>query len=110
MNLYAFFRTALGRLRMVGFLEGMSYLMLLAIAMPLKYLAGQPEAVRFVGMVHGVLFIAYVLQLLLVKLELDWSMKKVGLAFLASLVPFGFWYAETRIFRPAAAAPLPVSI
>ncbi|WP_317048755.1 DUF3817 domain-containing protein [Hymenobacter sediminis] len=66
-------RTSLGRLRVVGFLEGISFLVLLGIAMPLKYLLGQPEAVRIVGMAHGVLFVAYVLLVLQVSLERSWS-------------------------------------
>jgi integral membrane protein len=50
-------KSALGRLRIVAFLEGVSYLVLLGIAMPLKYIAGIPQAVRVVGMAHGVLFV-----------------------------------------------------
>ena len=51
----------MGRLRLIAFLEGLSLLVLLGIAMPLKYLAGQPAAVRYVGMTHGLLFVLYVL-------------------------------------------------
>ncbi|MFW5972756.1 MAG: DUF3817 domain-containing protein, partial [Bacteroidota bacterium] len=53
-------RTALSRLRLIGFIEGLSYLALLGIAMPLKYMAGMPMAVRYVGWIHGVLFVLYV--------------------------------------------------
>ncbi|MBF9224019.1 DUF3817 domain-containing protein [Hymenobacter ruricola] len=51
--------TGLGRLRLVAILEGVSFLVLLLVAMPLKYLAGQPQAVRPVGMAHGLLFVLY---------------------------------------------------
>jgi integral membrane protein len=51
--------TPIRRLRFVGFVEGVSYLVLLFIAMPLKYWAGMPLAVRVVGMLHGVLFILF---------------------------------------------------
>jgi integral membrane protein len=92
-------RTSLGRLRVVGFLEGISFLVLLGIAMPLKYLAGQPEAVRIVGMAHGVLFVAYVLLVLQVSIERSWSWKKALLALAVSVVPFGTFWAEKKLFQ-----------
>ena len=63
--------TALGRLRLAGLLEGWSFVVLLFIAMPLKYAAGQPEAVRVVGMAHGVLFLAYLAAILIAQVDLD---------------------------------------
>ncbi|MBX0292340.1 DUF3817 domain-containing protein [Hymenobacter sp. HSC-4F20] len=93
-------RTSLGRLRAIGFLEGISFLVLLGIAMPLKYLAGQPAAVRYVGMAHGVLFVAYVLLVLQVSLEHSWSWKKALLALAVSVVPFGTFWADKKLFRP----------
>lgn len=92
-------KTSLGRLRIIAFAEGMSFLILLGIAMPLKYIAGIPEAVRVVGMAHGVLFVLYVVLLIQVAIERDWSWKKSILAFLASLVPFGTFYADAKWFR-----------
>lgn len=92
-------RTSLGRLRAVGFLEGVSFLVLLGIAMPLKYLFGQPEAVRIVGMAHGVLFVAYVLLVLQVSLERSWSWKKALLALAVSVVPFGTFWADKKLFQ-----------
>lgn len=94
-------KTALGRLRIVAFLEGISFLVLLCIAMPLKYMADTPGPVRMVGMAHGVLFIAYVLLLLQVALELRWKFSRAVLAFIASLVPFGTFYADKKLFREA---------
>jgi integral membrane protein len=67
--------------------------------MPLKYLAGQPEAVRMVGMAHGLLFVLYVLLVIMAAIERSWSFKKTVLAFLASLVPFGPFYADKKLFR-----------
>ncbi|MGY2134107.1 DUF3817 domain-containing protein [Hymenobacter sp. HD11105] len=95
----ALLSSTLGRLRIVGFLEGLSFLVLLGIAMPLKYLAGQPEAVRMVGMAHGLLFVLYVLLVIMAAIERSWSFKKTVLAFLASLVPFGPFYADKKLFR-----------
>ncbi|GAA4005255.1 DUF3817 domain-containing protein [Hymenobacter fastidiosus] len=92
-------RTSLGRLRVVGFLEGVSFLVLLGIAMPLKYLAGQPDAVRVVGMAHGVLFVLYVLLVIQVSLELSWSWRKALLALVVSVVPFGTFWAEKKLFQ-----------
>lgn len=92
-------RTSLGRLRAVGFLEGVSFLVLLVIAMPLKYLAGRPEAVRLVGMAHGVLFVVYVLLVLQVSIERSWSWRKALLALAASVVPLGTFWADKKLFR-----------
>lgn len=89
----------LGRLRVTGLLEGLSFIILLAIAMPLKYLAGKPEMVSIVGMAHGVLFVAYIMLTLLAKFKYPWSWKKVGLLWVASIVPFGTFYADYKILR-----------
>jgi integral membrane protein len=94
------FKTQLGRLRVIGFAEGMSYLILLGIAMPLKYLYQQPGAVRVTGMIHGVLFVLYVLYVIIVAVELRWTFRKTLLAFLASLIPLGTFWADVRLFRP----------
>jgi integral membrane protein len=93
------FKTSLGRLRIIAFIEGISFLVLLGIAMPLKYLADLPQAVRVVGMAHGVLFVLFVMLLVQVTIERSWSIKKAVLAFLSSLVPFGTFYADAKLFR-----------
>ena len=92
-------KSALGRLRIVAFLEGVSYLVLLGIAMPLKYLADMPQAVRVTGMAHGVLFVLFVILLIQVATEKSWSFKKSALSFVSSLIPFGTFYADARWFR-----------
>ena len=86
-------------LRIIAFLEGISYLVLLGIAMPLKYMAGMPEAVRIVGMAHGVLFVLYVLWLAIVATEKSWKFKAILICFVASLIPFGTFYADVKYFR-----------
>lgn len=96
-------RTALGRLRLVGFLEGVSFLVLLLVAMPLKYLAHQPAAVRQVGMAHGLLFVLYVFLLIQNSIEHGWSWRKAALGFGASLVPLGTFWADRHLFRPTPA-------
>jgi integral membrane protein len=96
-------KTPLGRLRLVGFLEGLSFLVLLGIAMPLKYLAHEPAAVRMVGMGHGLLFVLYVFLLIQNAIELRWSLGKAIAGFVASLLPFGTFYADRKLFQLAAA-------
>jgi integral membrane protein len=88
MNL-SFSNSAIGRLRMAGIAEGFSFVILLFIAMPLKYIAGDPRLVLYVGWVHGVLFMLFILALITVKITLEWKPWKTTLSFLASLVPFG---------------------
>jgi integral membrane protein len=92
-------KSSLGRLRIIAFLEGISFLLLLGIAMPLKYMAGIPEGVKVIGMAHGVLFVLYVLLLIQVTIEKNWSWKKATLGFLASLIPFGTFYADAKWFK-----------
>jgi integral membrane protein len=81
--------TALRHLRLVALGEGASFLVLLFVAMPLKYLAGLPLAVRIVGSIHGVLFIAFVLALIRVSIAQTWPVRRSLLAFVASILPFG---------------------
>jgi integral membrane protein len=101
--------TALSRLRLVGLLEGISFLVLLLIAMPLKYAADQPLAVRYVGMAHGVLFLLYLLALVPVALDHRWSWKTLALAVLASLLPAGPFVFDTKVLKPLARHPAPPS-
>jgi integral membrane protein len=96
-------QTSLGRLRLVSILEGISLLVLLGIAMPLKYFYGHPEVVRLVGLVHGVLFISYALLLIQNTIELRWPATKLGFGLLLSVLPLGAFYAERRLFQPATA-------
>lgn len=91
--------TSLGRLRLLGFLEGLSFLVLLGIAMPLKYFAGQPGYVRVIGMAHGILFLAYGLAIIQAHLDYGWSVKRSFLLFLASLLPFGPFIADRKLLR-----------
>lgn len=89
----------LGRLRLTGILEGISYLILLAIAMPLKYMAGKPEMVSVVGMAHGVLFVLYIALTLLSKMQYIWTWNRVFLLWLASIIPFGTLYVDYKLLR-----------
>ena len=88
--------------RQVAFVEGISYLVLLIIAMPLKYLANMPLAVTIVGGIHGVLFVAYLILSYLVKEEFKKSFGWVFKAFIASIIPFGTFYMDKEWKREQA--------
>jgi integral membrane protein len=88
---------AIGRLRVIAFLEGVSYLLLLGIAMPLKYLAGMPTAVRVTGLAHGLLFIAFVAAVIHVAAMLRWDRSRIIGALVASVVPFGTFVLDRRL-------------
>lgn len=89
--------TAIGRLRLIGLIEGASYVALLFIAMPLKYFADLPLAVRVVGSVHGLLFVLFCFALLQVFVEKRLSFVQSAGAFAASLLPFGTWIIDARL-------------
>jgi integral membrane protein len=90
--------TLLGKFRIVAFLEGCSYL-LLGFTMILKYKFLMREPNYVVGMIHGFLFILYVIMLLQIWRRYNWSFAKTTLAFIASLVPFGTFVADKKLFR-----------
>lgn len=91
------FKNPLPKFLLVAFLEGCSFL-LFAITMPLKYMMGLPKPNYFIGMAHGVLFILYIVLLFLVSYQYKWSLKKIALSFIASLIPFGTFYANKKIY------------
>lgn len=98
-------KTSLGRLRVIGFWEGISFLVLLGIAMPLKYFAGWPQAVRVVGMAHGILFLLYLGAAIQTALERDWPWRRTALVFLASVLPAGPFVIEAKILREEGKTP-----
>jgi integral membrane protein len=91
--------TSIGRLRVIGFWEGVSFLVLLGIAMPLKYFYGEPGAVRVVGMAHGILFMLYLWAAIQAAIEHDWPWKKTALVFIASLLPAGPFVVDAKLLR-----------
>ena len=95
-------RTPVGRLRAVGIIEGVSFLVLLGIAMPLKYFAGLPEAVRIVGWVHGILFIGFFVALIVARDARQWSLRWTALVLLAALLPFGPFVIDGRLRKEAS--------
>lgn len=84
-------------LRWVGFLEGISFLLLLFIAMPMKYMFDNPVLVKYVGMGHGVLFIAFLVVLFVVCEKQKWSLKMFILGLIASILPFGPFVFDAKL-------------
>ncbi|MFT4661409.1 MAG: integral membrane protein [Patiriisocius sp.] len=73
----------------ISYAEAISFLVLLGVAMPLKYMFGMTEAVAIPGMIHGMLFVVYCVLLVLIGMEYKWSLKTILIGFLASILPFG---------------------
>lgn len=80
--------------KIISFLEAVSFIVLLCVAMPLKYIWDMPQLVQVVGMAHGVLFILYIVFAIYAWQVLHWSFKKLSIAILCSVVPFGPFYVE----------------
>lgn len=81
----------------MGMLEGLSFIALVFVAMPLKYFAGRPGAVSVVGLIHGILFLLFCLTLLTTMLDQRWSIKKALGPFIASLLPFGPFVIDRKL-------------
>lgn len=84
----------LQKFRLINKIEGYSFLILLFIAMPLKYVSGFPIATKIVGMIHGLLFILFIYQLFVASSEVPFSKKETFIFFIASILPFGSFYTE----------------
>lgn len=91
----------LKRFRQIAILEGISYILLLGIAMPLKYKAGIDAAVKYTGWAHGILFMLYAVFLVLVWQEYKWKFGKAALVFIASLIPFAPFYVDKKLKEEA---------
>mgnify|MGYP001184402486 CR=1 FL=1 len=92
-------KTALGRLKILAILEGISCIGLFFIAMPLKYMGGYLNAVKIPGIVHGVLFILYCLALLPVYFQQKWSFKILFISGIASIVPCATFWVDWKYFK-----------
>ncbi|MFC5179835.1 DUF3817 domain-containing protein [Actinomadura harenae] len=92
-------------LRIVSVAEAISFLVLLLVAMPLKYAADAPVAVQIMGPIHGVLFLAYVGLVLLGRPSTGWNTKRTLLALVAAVLPIAPFLVERNWLRPAADAP-----
>ena len=89
----------LGIFRGIALMEGVSYLLLFALSMPLKYWAGIREPNIYIGYVHGFLFIAYIGIAVVLWQERKWKLKTLFWVLLASLLPFGTFYLDSRFLK-----------
>ncbi|HMB99702.1 MAG TPA: DUF3817 domain-containing protein [Flavobacteriaceae bacterium] len=85
--------------RTIAFLEGVSYILLLFLATPIKYLLEEPKYVKLLGMPHGLLFIAYVAIAFLLRGEQKWNVKDFTYILLASIIPFGTFYIDKKYLK-----------
>jgi len=86
-------------LRITAILEGISYLLIFGLTMPLKYWAGIGEPNKVVGMAHGVLFILFVVLAGIFTWEKKWGIKRFLILFISSLLPFGTFYADKKYLK-----------
>jgi len=103
------FDTPIARFRTISMMEGISFVLLLFVAMPLKYYYGIPEAVKFVGWAHGLLFIAYFAFMIGAMAVTDWGWIKKNVVLLASLVPFMPFFVDRALKKDDQAYRLKVA-
>lgn len=82
--------------RIIALLEGVSYILLLFIATPIKYFYEDPQYVKLLGMPHGVLFMAYVVMAVLISSDMKWPTRTLWVVLLASIIPFGTFYIDKK--------------
>lgn len=92
-------KSKIGRLRLLSVIEGISLILLVFIGMPFKYLLASPMLVKVLGPIHGVLFLLLIFMTISAAVEYAWKFKRTAAILIASVVPFGCFYVETKIFR-----------
>ncbi len=85
--------------RVVSFLEGVSYLLLMSLGLYYKYALNDPSFVKMFGMPHGILFMLYIILAIMIKKEMKWDNKTLGIVLLASILPFGTFYIDKKYLR-----------
>lgn len=85
--------------RIVSFLEGISYLLLLFVAVPIKYVNGNPEYVKMLGIPHGLLFMLYIVLAIVLKKEMKWNTKSLAIILACAVIPFGTFYVDKKYLR-----------
>lgn len=105
-NIHAYFcprimkhllKSHLGRLRVIAWLEGWSLLLLLFIAMPVKYLLDVPEATQAIGLIHGVLFVLFISSTVVISIVQRWHLGRIFVVMASSFLPFGTFYVDRTI-------------
>jgi integral membrane protein len=85
--------------RIIAFLEGVSYILLLFIAVPIKYSLGDSTYVKLLGMPHGVLFVAYLLFAIIIKNNEKWNKTELFIVLICSILPFGTFYIDKKYLK-----------
>ena len=85
--------------RLIALLEGLSFIFLVFLGMPLKYLYGNEMLVKILGMPHGILFIVYILTAFLFKNKLELNIKELLIVLIASVIPFGTFYIDYKFLK-----------
>lgn len=85
--------------RITSFLEGISYLLILFVTMPLKYIWDNGAPNKVIGMAHGFLFIGYIVLAILMKSERKWNNKTLAIVLLCSIIPFGTFWMDKKYLR-----------
>jgi integral membrane protein len=85
--------------RIIAFLEGMSYILLLFIAVPLKYWGGDEQYVKLLGMPHGLLFVGYIILAFLMRKEERWNNTELFIVLICSVLPFGTFYIDKKYLK-----------
>ncbi|RED49473.1 DUF3817 domain-containing protein [Seonamhaeicola aphaedonensis] len=91
----------LNMFKVIAFLEGISYILLLFIATPMKHFADEPQYVKLLGMPHGILFMIYVVLAFVLKPDFNWNKKAFRGVLLASIIPFGTFFIERKYLKLA---------
>ncbi|MDY2586606.1 DUF3817 domain-containing protein [Winogradskyella aquimaris] len=85
--------------RIIALLEGVSYILLLFIATPIKYIANDPQYVKLLGMPHGLLFMAYVVLAVILSKDMKWNSRTLWIILLAAIIPFGTFYIDKKYLK-----------
>ena len=83
--------------RIIAFLEGLSYVLLLFIAVPIKYLKNDPSYVKMLGMPHGLLFMGYIALAIVLRTDNQWIKNNFFMVLMASVIPFGTFVVEKKL-------------
>ena len=92
-------KSIINTFKLIAILEGVSYILLLFIAVPIKYLGNDPAYVKMLGMPHGILFILYIIMAMYISQKLNLSSKNRNGLLLASIIPFGTFYIDKKFLK-----------
>ena len=85
--------------RIIAFLEGVSYILLMTVGLYFKYQLDDPTYVKLLGMPHGILFVSYIILSFLIKEDENWGTKDFGIVLLSSILPFGTFYIDYKYLK-----------